>query len=57
MYQIVNVINITDTHFPATKPLGILGSSLLKTPRKGSQHIIPRSCGHFHAVRTKEDPS
>ena len=29
MYQIVNVINITETHFPATKPLGILRSSLL----------------------------
>ena len=57
MYQIVNVINITETRFPATKPLGMLRSSLLKTPRKGSQHIIPRSCGHFHAVRTKEDPS
>ena len=57
MYQIVNVINITETRFPATKPLGILRSSLLKTPRKGSQHIIPRSCGHFYAVRTKEDPS
>lgn len=56
MYQIVNVINITETRFPATKPLGILPSSLLKFPRKGSQHIIPRSCGHFHSVRTKEHP-
>ena len=56
MYQIVNVINITDTHFPATKPLGILRSSLLKTPRKGSQHIIPRSCGHFTRSELRKIP-